>query len=166
MVVSVAAQSFLEKETGMVASTLFTIFGLGALCWVIFNLAVYALPFAIGLTTGFYLYETGQGVFLSVFLGLFVGGFFAALGEFVFERIRSGPVKLAVGLLYAGPAGIAGFHAAKGLADFGGSGGLTITIISWIGALVVGGTAWARISGWSDVDAMSGGHPNNTLEDR
>ena len=128
MVVAVAAQSFLEKEIDMVASTLFTIFGLGALCWIMFNLAVYALPFAIGLTTGLYLYETGQGVFLSVFLGLFVGGFFAALGEFAFERIRSDPIKLAIGLMYAVPAGIAGFHAAKGLAEFGGSSGLTITL--------------------------------------
>lgn len=150
----------------MIASTLFTIFGLGALCWVMFNLAVYALPFAIGLTTGFYLYEAGQGVFLSIIAGLFVGGFFAALGELAFQRIRSGSMKLAIGLVYAVPAGIAGFHAAKGLAEFGGSGGLTITLLSWIGALVVGGTAWARISGWSEVNAMSGGHPNSILEDR
>ena len=39
----------------MFFSTLFTLFGLGALCWILFNLAVYALPFAIGLTSGMYL---------------------------------------------------------------------------------------------------------------
>jgi len=38
----------------MFFSTLFTLFGLGALCWILFNLAVYALPFAIGLTSGMY----------------------------------------------------------------------------------------------------------------
>jgi hypothetical protein len=106
----------------MFFSTLFTLFGLGALCWILFNLAVYALPFAIGLTSGMYLYETGQGVFLSIIAGLFIGGFVAALGEFAFDRIRSVPLKLAIGLIYAVPAGIAGFHAAKGLAEFGSAG--------------------------------------------
>lgn len=35
----------------MFFSTLFALFGVGALCWILFNLAVYALPFAIGLTS-------------------------------------------------------------------------------------------------------------------
>lgn len=134
----------------MFFSTLFTLFGLGALCWILFNLAVYALPFAIGLTSGMYLYETGQGVFLSIIAGLFIGGFIAALGEFAFDRIRSVPLKLAIGLIYAVPAGIAGFHAAKGFAEFGSAGAVTITILSWLGALVVGGTAWLRLRNPAD----------------
>jgi hypothetical protein len=113
----------------MFFSTLFTLFGLGALCWILFNLAVYALPFAIGLTSGMYLYETGQGVFMSIIAGLFIGGFVAALGEFAFDRIRWVPLKLAIGLTYAVPAGIAGFHAAKGLAEFGSAGAAAITLL-------------------------------------
>jgi len=164
----VAAQSLFEKESYMFASTFFTIFGLGALCWIVFNLAVYALPFAVGLTSGLYLHEAGQGVFLSLIVGLFVGGFIAALGEFAFERIRFAPLKLAIGLAYAVPAGIAGFHAAKGFAEFGSAGGLTISILSWLGALVVGGTAWARVSGWSEANQMSDQdrHLHQSLEDR
>ena len=123
----------------MFFSTLFTLFGLGALCWIMFNLAVYALPFAIGLTSGMYLHETGQGVFLSIIAGLFIGGFVTALGEFAFDRIRWAPLKLAIGLIYAVPAGIAGFHAAKGLAEFGSAGAVTITFLSWLGALIIGG---------------------------
>jgi len=149
----------------MFFSTLFTLFGLGALCWILFNLAVYALPFAIGLTSGMYLYETGQGVFLSIIAGLFIGGFVAALGEFAFDRIRSIPIKLAIGLIYAIPAGIAGFHAAKGFAEFGSAGAVTITILSWLGALVVGGTAWARITGWSEVNAMSDTAPHRSFDE-
>ncbi|MEJ6395503.1 hypothetical protein V8J82_19750 [Gymnodinialimonas sp. 2305UL16-5] len=150
----------------MFFSTLFTLFGLGALCWILFNLAVYALPFAIGLTSGMYLYESGQGVFLSIIAGLFIGGFIAALGEFAFDRIRSVPLKLAIGLIYAVPARIAGFHAAKGLAEFGSAGAATITLLSWLGALVVSGTAWARVSGWSEVNALSDPHPHRSFDER
>lgn len=139
----------------MLACTLFTVFGLGVLCWIVFTLAVYALPFAIGLALGLYLYEAGQGVFLAITAGLFVGGFVAAIGEITFERVRSVPLKFAIGLIYAIPAGIAGFHAAKGFAEFGSAGAVTITILSWLGALIVGGTAWARVSGWSEANQLS-----------
>ncbi|WP_175501167.1 hypothetical protein [Poseidonocella pacifica] len=149
----------------MFASTLFTVVGLGALCWLVFNLAVYALPFAVGLTTGLYLHEAGQGVLLSLIAGLFVGGFITALGEFAFDRIRWPPLKLAVGLIYAIPAGIAGFHAAKGLAEFGSAGAGTTTFLSWLGALIIGGTAWARVSGWSEVNAMSEPHPHRSFDE-
>ena len=101
----------------MFFSTLFTLFGLGALCWIMFNLAVYALPFAIGLTSGMYLYECGQGVFLSI------------------------------------------------IAEFGSASAATITLLSWLGALVVGGTAWARVSGWSEVNAMSDPHPHRSFDE-
>ncbi len=139
----------------MLASTLFTVLGLGVLCWIVFNLAVHALPFAIGLASGLYLYEAGQGVFLSITAGLFIGGFVAAIGEITFERIRSAPLKLTIGLMYTVPAGIAGFHAAKGFAEFGSAGVVNVTILSWLGALVVGGTAWARVSGWSEANQVS-----------
>jgi hypothetical protein len=135
----------------MVASTLFSVFGLGALCWIVFNLAVYALPFSLGLAAGLYLYESGQGVLLPLTAGLFIGGFVAALSEIAFERIRFAPLKLAIGLVYAIPAGIAGFHAAKRFAELGASGDTTIAVLSWLGALVIGVTAWARVSGWSEV---------------
>ena len=149
----------------MFFSTLFTLFGLGALCWILFNLAVYALPFAIGLTSGMYLYDTGQGIFLSIMAGFFIGGLVAALGEFAFDRIRSVPLKLAIGLIYEVPAGIAGFHAAKGFAELGSADSVTITILSWFGALVVGATAWARVSGWSEVNAMSNSAPCRTFHE-
>ncbi len=150
----------------MFVSIIFALFGLGALCWIMFNLAVYALPFAIGLTSGMYLYDAGQGVFLSITAGLLIGGFVAALGEFAFDRVRSIPVKFAIGLIYAVPAGIAGFHAAKGFAEFGSAGAAAITILSWLGALVVGGTAWARVSGWSEANAMSNPHTQSSFDER
>ncbi|OAN70148.1 hypothetical protein A8B78_20980 [Jannaschia sp. EhC01] len=130
----------------------FALFGLGVLGWVAFNLAVYALHFAIGLTSGFYLYETGNGVFLSILVGVLFGGIAVVLGELTFERVRFPILRMVIGLIYAVPAGIAGFHAAKGLASFGGTGNLTITLLSWLGALIIGGTAWARMFCRSEVD--------------
>lgn len=134
----------------MIVSTILALFGLGVLGWIVFNLAVYALPFAIGLTSGLYVFETGNGVFLSLFVGLLSGGFVITLGEFAFERARHPLLHLVIGLIYAAPAGIVGFHAAKGLSSFAGSGATAIILFSWIGAVIVGGAAWARMSGWDE----------------
>ena len=150
----------------MFFSTLFTLFGLGALCWILFNLAVYALPFAIGLTSGMYLYETGQGVFLSIIAGLFIGGFVAALGEFAFDRIRWAPLKLAIGLIYAGPRRDRRISCGKRVLPSSAARALGPSpSLSWLGALVVGGTAWARVSGWSEVNAMSDPHPHRSFDE-
>ena len=36
-----------------------SIFGIGLFCWLIFNLAVYALPFFVGLTAGMAAFHSG-----------------------------------------------------------------------------------------------------------
>ncbi|TCP39611.1 hypothetical protein [Rhodovulum marinum] len=130
----------------MFATTALGILGLGAALWMLFTLAIYALPFWIGMMTALHLLEAGQGVILSVGTGLFAGAATLALGEIAFARIRSVPVRLVIASAYAGPAGIAGFHAAKGLAELAGAGPTAETLLSWLGALVIGGTAWGRIT--------------------
>lgn len=160
--VVVAALSFFEKESLMLASTLLALFGLGTLGWIAFNLAVYALPFAIGMASGLYVYETGNGAYLAVFFGLLAGAFVIALGKFAFERARRPLFRLVIGFIYAAPAGMAGFHAAKGLSGFGGSGDTTIMLHSWVGALIVGGAAWARVSGWAGAGTFEP-HPLSQL---
>lgn len=138
----------------MLASTLLALFGLGVLGRIVFNLAVYALPFAIGLTSGLYIYETGNGVLLSLLAGLLVGGIAVVLGELAFERLRIPILRIVIGLIYAAPAGIAGFNVVKGVSSLGFNGDTTITLFSWIGALIVGGAAWARVSGWAEAGSF------------
>ena len=136
----------------MVASTLFTVFGLGALCCALFNLLVYALPFWVGLASGLFLHDAGHGLLLSLGGGLFAGAAAVVAGEIAFASVRSAPVRAAIGLLYAVPAGIAGFHATQGLASLGGAGETAILVLSWLGAFVTSGTAWARVSGRSHAE--------------
>lgn len=149
----VEAQS-LQKEHTMIMLVLLAVFGLVSICWAMFNLAVYAVPFWIGLASGVYLYDSGQGLLVSLAAGLFLGTATVVVGEIVFVSIRSTLIRGLFGLLYAVPAGVAGFHAAKGLSDLGGAGETTATVLSWIGAALVGVTAWVRIVGWFEGRAL------------
>lgn len=140
----------------MLASAFLTVFGLGALCWLLFTLAAYALPFWLGLSAAFWLYGAEQGLLAAILGGLAVAGGMAVLGEVVFARLRSVPLRLAIGLVYAVPAGLAGFHASTGLSALTGTGEAAGLVLAALAALFIGGTAFARVAGWPEADGVAG----------
>ena len=48
-------------------------FGIGFLCWLLFTLAVYALPFFAGITVGLAAYHSGAGVVGALVVGFAAG---------------------------------------------------------------------------------------------
>ncbi len=51
-----------ELSTMLIIGLVLSVFGIGFFCWVLFILAVYALPFVAGLTAGLAAYHSGAGV--------------------------------------------------------------------------------------------------------
>ena len=129
--------------------------GVGFFCWLLFTLAVYALPFFVGLTAGLAAYHSGAGVIGAIITTVLVGGAALAMGQTAFATVRSPLVRAAIGLLYAGPAAFAGYHATLGLAHIG------IPTDGWrqafalVGAAFIGATAWVRMTAFTTA-RMSG----------
>ena len=133
----------------MIISTILSLLGLGVICWVLFNLAVYALPFFVAVTVGHTLYTSEFGL-MGAIAAAFIGGAATLIfGQIAFATIRSTPIRLALGAFYALPAGIAGFHAIKGLSGMGGANETWTLVFAGIGALIVGVTAWVRVAALS-----------------
>jgi hypothetical protein len=130
----------------MLASILLTILGLGVLAGLLFTLATYALPVWVGMSAAFWLHDAEQGVLAAILGGLAVGCGVAVLGEVVFAHLRSTTLRLAVGLVYAVPAGLAGFHASKGLSQLTGTGEAATLFLAAVMSVVIGGTAFARMN--------------------
>ena len=128
--------------TGLVLS----IFGLGAICWLLFSLAVYALPFCVGMTIAFAALHGGSGVVIAFGVGAFAAGIALALGQIAFAAARPPLIRAAVGLLYATPAALAGYHLSHGLAA------ISMTDEGWraafalVGAGLIGITAFSRMA--------------------
>jgi hypothetical protein len=120
--------------------------GIGFLCWLLFTLAVYALPFFAGLMAGLAAYHSGAGVVGAIIIAVFAGTATFAIARVAFARARRPLVRAAIGLLYAAPAAIAGYEATLGLAR------ITIPSEGWrqsiavVGALLVACSAWARLA--------------------
>jgi len=55
--------------TMLIIGILLNIAGLGLFCWALFALAVYAVPFFVGTTAGFYLFQAGTGPFGAIAIG-------------------------------------------------------------------------------------------------
>ncbi len=141
----------------MFLSAFLSVIGLGFLCWLLFSLAVYALPFFVAVTVGYYAFENGAGPIGAIAIALFAGAVALVLGQVAFATIRSPIIRLTIGALYALPAGLAGFHAVKGISETGGAGETWTLIFASIGAIIVGATAWVRIASLAGPETQSSG---------
>eukprot|EP01037_Dinobryon_pediforme_P019238 gene19238-19624_t len=129
----------------IVIGILFSIAGLGALCWLLFNLAVFALPLFAAVSAGLFAIQFGAGPIAAIGVGFVAGVLTLAVGQAVFTFVPSPIVRGVVALVFAAPAAFAGFHATHGLA------GLVVTADDWrealsyVGGAVVGLTALTRL---------------------
>lgn len=130
----------------MFVSAFLSVIGLGFLVWVLFALAVYALPAFVGISIGMYVYDTEAGVIAALVAGMFAAVFTYLIGQIIFAKVQSVPIRLAIGALFAAPAGVAGFSAVKGLSQIGGASEGWKLAFAIIGGIVTAGTVWVRIA--------------------
>ena len=122
------------------------VFGLGFLCWLLFTLAIYALPFLAGLTAGLAAFDSGGGVVGALIVGFLAGGATLALGQIGFVSTRTPLLRVIIGLLYAVPATVAGYQVSFALAGIGMSTGGWQTAFAVVGAILSGVTAFSRMT--------------------
>jgi hypothetical protein len=98
----------------LVIGLILNVFGIGLFCWLIFTLAVYALPFFIALTASMGAFHSGAGV-----LGVVTGNVTLAIGQIAFAIVRLPVLRAVIAAAFAVPAAIAGYHAVLGLSQIG-----------------------------------------------
>ena len=119
--------------------------GLAYLCWLLFSLAVYALPFFVGVTAGFAAYHSGSGAIAAIIVGAIVGSIILVVGQIAFTSLRSPLMRAALAVFFAIPAAVAGYHAADGLAHLVVAADAWRDAIAFAGATIVAATAFMRM---------------------
>lgn len=130
----------------LAAGIALSILGLGFFCWLLFTLAIYALPTFAGLSAGLAAFHSGAGVFGALVVGFVAGGATLALGQLAVASSRTPLIRTAIGLLYGVPAAIAGYQVSFALAGIGMPSGGWQTAFAVIGAVVAGCTAFSRLA--------------------
>jgi hypothetical protein len=119
--------------------------GLAYLCWLLFALAVYALPLFAGVNAGLATYYSGSGPIGAIIVGLIASSITLIVGQIAFMTLRSPLIRAGIALLFAVPAAVAGYYAALGLAHIGIPAEGWRQAMAMTGAIVVAATAWARM---------------------
>ena len=151
-----------EATTMLVIGLILSMFGIGLFCWLIFTLAVYALPFFVGLTAGMAAFHGGAGVIGALLVGIVAGALTLGIGQIAFAVVRPLPLRAVIAAAFAIPAAIAGYHAVLGLSQIGVPSLVWREVFAWIGAILIGGTAWARMTVFAEpLPLRSGGASQN-----
>ena len=124
-----------------------SVIGLGFFCWLLFNLAVFALPFFVGLTIGIWAFHTGAGVLGGIAVGLVAGGVTFGIGQLALAVVPWAWARLVIIFLYVAPATVAGYSATHGIAQMAMPSPTWQTIFAVIGAVAVSVTAFVRFTG-------------------
>jgi len=148
VVVEGATVAFLVAETAamLVVGLMVSMFGIGLFCWLIFTVTVCAVPFFVGLTAGSAAFHGGAGVIGALLVGIVAGAVTLATGQIAFAVVRPPISRAAIAAAFAVPAAIAGYHAALGLAQVAVPSLIWRDVFAWVGAIFIGGVAWARIA--------------------
>jgi len=111
-----------------------------------YTLAVYALPFMIGVETAKWAYASGSGLIGAGLIGLVAGAAAYGLLIVLFMVVRPPILRLAVALVFAALAAAAGFALIHGIARDAVPSDVWRTIFCLIGGGVTGLSALMRLA--------------------
>ena len=129
---------------------------IGALCWLLFTLAVFALPAFIGVSAGIWAHETGAGLVGAIVIGAAAAGIALGVGQLLLAILRPAWLKILVALAFVAPAAIAGFHATHGIVKHLMPSDAWQITFSVVGAIAVGITAFVRVAGMATASGPTG----------
>ena len=143
--------------TMIILGILLCMVAIGFFCWLLFTLAVFALPFFVGVTTGMWAFNSGAGWLGAILVAALAAGLTFGVGQLLLGTVRPLWAKFAIALVFVAPAAVAGYYATHGFAKhLMPSEGWQIAF-SVIGAVAIGIAAFLRIAETSGHDQSGRG---------
>jgi hypothetical protein len=136
---------------------LLNIAGIGVFCWLIFTLAVYALPFFVAINAGTWAFHNGAGLLGTPLVAVAADGMTLAIAQIAFSIISSLILRAVIAAVFALPATLAGYHVSLAVAQIGVPSLAWQEIFACLGAVFIGGTAWMRLTIFTDPGALEPG---------
>ena len=140
----------------IILAILASLAAIGLLCWLLFTLAVLALPAFVGVTAGAWAHGMGAGIPGAILIGTVAGAMTLAAGHLLITLARPTWLKLIMAAAFVAPAAIAGFHATHGIVKHLMPSDAWQTTFSIIGAAAVGISAFVRVAAMPTAPAPSG----------
>ena len=126
-------------------------------CWLIFTLAVYALPFFVAINADIWAFHSGAGVLGTPIVVVAAGGMSLAIAQIAFAFTQSLILRAVIAALFALPATLAGYHVVLAMAQIGVPSLFWREVFACVGAVFIGGTAWTRLAVFTEPRAVEPG---------
>ncbi|WP_225708313.1 hypothetical protein [Bradyrhizobium cenepequi] len=122
----------------LILGLILNILGIGLFCWLIFTLAVYALPFFVALSVAQAAINGGASIAVAAFVAILAGILTLVTGQTAFlPSLDPALLRAMIAAAFAVPATVAGYHVVHGISQVGVASLLWRDAFAWIGAIAV-----------------------------
>lgn len=115
-------------------------------CALLFRLSIYALPLFVAFLAGSAVYRSDSGIIAALAAAAVAAIILLAFAQLALAFAKSDLVRAAIGIAFAAPAAVAGYHAVHGIAVATMPPSEWQFAISLLGAAVIAKASWRE---WS-----------------
>lgn len=115
-------------------------------CALLFRLSFHALPLFVAFPAGSAIYRSGSGIVAALAAAAVAAIILLAVAQLAMARAKSDWTRAAIGVVFAAPAAIAGYHAVHGIAAATMPQSAWQFAVSAIGAGIIATASWTQ---WS-----------------
>ena len=119
---------------------------IGMMCVLAYTLAIYALPFMLALAAMRFAYGTGAGWIGAGIVGIVAGVASFGILTFLFDTLRAPILRIALALIFAAPAAVAGYALVHGVTGEAVPSPVWRQIFCLAGGAMVGAAAVIRLA--------------------
>lgn len=115
-------------------------------CALLFRLSIYALPLFVAFLAGSAIYRSDSGIVAALAVAAIAAIALLAAAQLALGFAKSDLARAAIGVAFAAPAAVAGYHAVHGIAAATMPQGAWPITVSVLGAAVIAAASWTQ---WS-----------------
>ena len=116
------------------------------ICALLFRLSIYALPLFVALLAGSATYRSDSGIVAAFAAAAIAAIVLLVAAQLALAFLKSDLTRVVIGIAFAAPAAVAGYHAVHGIAAATMPQSAWQTLLSLIGAAVIATASWTQ---WS-----------------
>ena len=113
-------------------------------CALLFRLSIYALPLFVAFLAGSATYRSGSGIIAALAAAAIAAIILLAVAQFALAFAKSDLTRAVVGIAFAAPAAVAGYHAVHGIAAATMPTSAWQFVVSLLGATIIAAASWTQ----------------------
>jgi hypothetical protein len=143
-----ASHSLGSKEDALLIGFALIIVAVFLCCALLIRLSIYALPLFVAFLAGSATYRGGSGIVSALAAAAIAAIILLAVAQLALAFAKSDLTRAVVGIAFAAPAAVAGYHAVHGIAAATMPASAWQLIVSLLGATIIAAASWTQ---WSRV---------------